>query len=312
MEITNYMRIRPALSKLTWPIALAMAWLLISCGRNETQNKGMTSSDTLPVRPQDSEKIIFSCLHHDYGFKVFVNGEPVQCGTSPGQYITGSFPLRNGSNHVSITLSFLPKDKVPQKSLPYGRRIYDFDWSIRTQEKNNIPLVHQDVSEFAPYDTNLVWELDVPLTKVASSPSLNFEPLVTNRKELIDECCSISRKLARLFQGRDTKKLAEVFSLSKADVEKQFSKMPGITELKVTGIEDNGPLTAVNGNYFIDVFCGRDEQVNIGESLVTFSHKEGNGDYTVRIDNFLFARQNGKWMIWGADDKWLSLNASSL
>src|SRR5689334_2445718 len=108
---------------LAWLAALALLASMASCGKGEHQRGNVMIPSDPSSGTQDIESLIFSCSHPDYGYMVFVNGEPVQCGTSPGFFATSSFPVRKGSNHISVTLSFLPKDRMPSKD-----KMYVYDW----------------------------------------------------------------------------------------------------------------------------------------------------------------------------------------
>ncbi len=291
------------LSKCSWLLTLTLAVMLVSCNQRRDMIATNPSSSTL----QDSEKIIFSSLYPDIGYTALINGEPVACGTTPGHFITSMFPLRKGTNHISVTLSFLPRDKVPPKD-----KVYVYDWDFRTQLRNEIPSVRFYESSIVPHNTNLLtWERDCQITN-AASPGINFENIGANRDEFVKECCNASRKLAGLIQKQDTMKLAAVLSLSESDVEQQFVQTKGLSDVAVGGGGADTKVTAVCGTYFVVVFCGDNQRVNIGESFVTLSHKEGNDQTTFVIDHMLFARQNGKMLVRGVGDKWMVINAELL
>jgi hypothetical protein len=292
-------------SRVLAPVLVA---LLVSCSKSAPSSSKDT---TVAASPQDgrqnSLRLMFSTAHPNYSYALFVNGEPVQCGTSPGFYSTTSFPFKKGSNDISISMTFLPKDKLP----PSRFKTHAFDWDVKTRVNREIPLIIADKFGLVPYDTNQTWEVHLFVTNDVS-PDIGFEKLGTNRNELIKECCDMSRKIAVLLQKRDTKALGAVFSLPETEVERQFAQIQGPPDMAVSGIGPDGKVDALSGDYFIVVFCGADKKVDIGEGFVSYSWKESKDEVKFAVDNIVFARQRGKWMVRGANDQWLALNADEL
>ena len=303
--------------------------------------KGMSNNKTEGVSA-------FAIYSHSPGatYTIYINGEPAGWGVGTDDYLVRGFPICRGTNQIAIETVFSPEwvSKMPRYYTPtVSIRLCaqeTHDANLTSTNWNAIDEINVIRATNEPFVSR--WEYNMKNDVVNDG----FEELGPNKERYLDQCRSMSVKLAALIQKQDYDSLAKVFGLTNLDsmtsyaVPSNFASVvktnllincselcPELVypdyeatneDILVSGIVDKSEIKVQTGAHLILLYCNNDKHFAsfTNRKLADQSSRLKSAPFhhygTFNIDSFVFGRVQGKWKFMANGCGWIDLNQEML